>query len=67
MELFAVRESYNMNTVVEDSRAFVTKNNPMLPGENKDDYQDRIFWLVNDEIERRILVSGKKRPNYAKK
>lgn len=63
-ELFGNTESYNMKTVVKDSRRFVMRNNPMLPDESKEEYEERIFWLTNDEISRRILISGKKRPNY---
>jgi hypothetical protein len=64
MELFDNTESYKIETVVKDSRRYIKKNNPPLPDESKDDYEERIFWLVNDEISRRILISGKKRPNY---
>lgn len=63
-ELFGNTESYNMKTVVQDSRRYVIKNNPILPDESKEEYKERIFWLANDEISRRILISGKKRPNY---
>ena len=65
MELFSNTESYDLDNVVEDSRAWVKKNSPMLPGEDRESYSDRIFWEINDEIERRILVSGKKRPDYS--
>lgn len=41
------------------------KNNPRLPNESKEDYAERLFWLTNEEIERRILISGKKRPDYS--
>ena len=64
MELFENTESYCMDTVVKDSKRYIRKNNPQLPDESKDDYEERIFWLTNAEISRRILVSGKKRPNY---
>lgn len=64
MELFDC-ESYRIDTVVKDSKKFVLKNNPMLPNETKEDYAERIFWLTNDEISRRILISGKKRPDYS--
>lgn len=64
MELFENTESYRVDTVVQDSRRFVKKNNPKLPDETDDEYAERIFWLVNDEISRRILISGKKRPFY---
>ena len=64
MDLFENTESYNMNTVVEDSRQWVRKNNPIKTGESREDYIARLFELTNDEIERRILVSGKKRPKY---
>lgn len=66
MELFANSESYRIETVVEDSRAYILKNNPIMPEESKEDYKERVFWLINDEIERRILISGKKRPDYSK-
>jgi hypothetical protein len=66
MELFANSESYRIETVVEDSRVFILKNNPIMPEESKEDYKERVFWLINDEIERRILISGKKRPDYSK-
>ncbi|MEE0060465.1 MAG: hypothetical protein UE295_06535 [Acutalibacteraceae bacterium] len=66
MELFKDCESYRMKSVVQDSRRFIEKNNPILPDETEDEYKERIFWLVNDEIERRILISGKKRPDYSK-
>ena len=65
MELFKNTESYRMDTVVQDSRKYVLKNNPILPDETEEEYRERIFWLVNDEIERRILISGKKRPDYS--
>lgn len=65
MELFDNIESYDLNNVVEDSRAWVKAQHPMSPDEDRESYRDRVFWLVNDEIERRILVSGKKRPNYS--
>lgn len=65
MELFGNMESYDLNNVVDDSRIWVKKNNPMLPNEDRETYLDRIFWATNDEIERRILVSGKKRPDYS--
>lgn len=64
MELFDNTESYRMDTVVEDSRRYIKRTTPQLPDEPDDDYKERIFWLVNDEIARRILISGKKRPNY---
>jgi hypothetical protein len=65
MELFDNVESYDLENVVRDSRAFVKAQNPILPDEDRESYNTRIFWLVNDEIERRILVSGKKRPDYS--
>lgn len=65
MELFDNIESYDLNNVVEDSRAWVKAQHPMSPDEDRESYRDRVFWLVNDEIERRILVSGKKRPDYS--
>lgn len=65
MELFKNSESYRIDTVVKDSRRYILKNNPILPDESKEEYEERIFWLVNDEIERRILISGKKRPDYS--
>lgn len=65
MELFKDVESYRIDTIVPDSRRYVLKNNPQLPNESKEEYEERIFWLVNDEIERRILISGKKRPDYS--
>lgn len=66
MELFDNIESYDLANVVEDSRAWVKAQNPMSPDEDRESYRDRIFWMVNDEIERRIFVSGKKRPDYSK-
>lgn len=65
MDLFEKTESYNMATVVDDSRAFVRKLNPRQPDEDRDSYNQRLLELTNDEIERRILVSGKKRPDYS--
>ena len=64
MDLFGNLESYNVNTIVEDSRRLVRKYNPIKEGECREDYTERLFELVNDEIERRILISGKKRPRY---
>lgn len=64
MDLFGNTESYNINTIVEDSRQWVRKNNPIREGESREDYIERLFELANDEIERRILISGKKRPKY---
>jgi len=65
MELFKDCESYRVDTVVKDSRKYIEKNTPVLPDETEDEYRERLFWLVNDEIERRILISGKKRPDYS--
>lgn len=65
MELFKNSESYRIDTVVKDSRKYILKNNPIHPDETKEEYEERIFWLVNDEIERRILISGKKCPDYS--
>ena len=64
MDLFTNLESYNIKTIVEDSQRWVRKNNPINDGECREDYTERLFELVNDEIERRILISGKKRPKY---
>lgn len=65
MDLFSDIESYNLDSVVEDSRRYIRAENPIQDGESKEDYLERLFWLVNDEIERRILVSKKKRPDYS--
>jgi hypothetical protein len=64
MDLFEC-ESYRMDTVVEDSKRYVRLHNPINPDESIEDYQERLFWLANDEISRRILISGKKRPDYS--
>lgn len=64
MDLFTNLESYNVNTIVEDSKRWVKKYNPIRIGECREDYAERLLELVNDEIERRILISGKKRPRY---
>ena len=58
-------ESYNLEHLVEDCKRWARKNNPPNPKETKDDYNDRIFWIANDEMSRRILVSGIKRPDYS--
>lgn len=64
MDLFKLNESYDLTHVVEDSWGIIRKQNPIQKEEDRESYKDRLFWLVNDEIERRILLSGKKRPNY---
>lgn len=38
MELFKDTESYRMDTVVQDSRKYVLKNNPILPDETEEEY-----------------------------
>lgn len=65
MDLFKLNESYDLTHVVEDSWGIIRKQNPIQKEEDRESYKDRLFWLVNDEIERRILLSGKKRPNYS--
>lgn len=65
MDLFNLLESFDLTNVVDDSRAYVRSHNPIEPEETREDYNLRIFWLTNDEIERRILISGKKRPDYS--
>lgn len=65
MDLFENIESFNLDTLVEDSSKFVRSSNPRFRDETKEDYQQRLFDLTNEEIERRILISGKKRPDYS--
>ena len=58
MDLFKLNESYDLTHVVEDSLGIIRKQNPIQKEEDRESYKDRLFWLVNDEIERRILLSG---------
>ena len=58
MDLFKLNESYDLTHVVEDSWGIIRKQNPIQKEEDRESYKDRLFWLVNDEIERRILLSG---------